>query len=324
MRASVRLRVAALLGGALVVALVPCAPRAHAQAAHATRGYLEWTRSDSEVCAAGALLEREVEELAGHRIFVPRAEADLIVHGGIEVRGQAARAWFEARASDGSVVGRRVLHGDRRDCASLLHTMALVLTIMLDRPSSAMAEPTPAPPPSHLRTLHGGAWVGLLSGALPRPAPGFGLTLELAVSRFARLRADAAYWLPSARTDGLGVGAELSAVSGQLALCPRWPQHDGRLALIACAGSTLGAIVAHPRGLDGPERVARLWAQATLELGLSLEVGRLTTLFASVGAALALTRPRFYYQREDGSTLSVHRPSSAGVIARIGLTIGRP
>ena len=53
-------------------------------------------------------------------------------------------------------------------------------------------------------------------------------------------------------------------------------------------------------------------------------IQRYLALFVSAGSAISLTRPRFFYDRPDGGELSLQRPASAGAIARLGLTIGRP
>lgn len=280
-------------------------------------------------------IEREVEQLIGHPAFVSTAaQADLVLRGGATRAPDGLHAWFEARDAEGALTGRRELNEESGDCVALQHSAALVLTVLLDHPRGA-AEPSAEPHERGAPPLSGSVGVSAWYGPLPRLAPGFWLSLELGLTTWLRVRADGTYWLPVEKEvgepgSGGRPGGTLSAVTGGLALCPMWSPapSGGRVHVGACLGGQVGSFLATPIGLDQADRVARLLAQATLEVGVSVRVQRLTTLFVSAGPARALTRPRFYYTRPDAqrqdAEFDVHRPEKYGMIARIGLTIGAP
>lgn len=301
--------------------------------ADAPEAQLTWATPEGGACShtiTAASIEREVEQLVGHPVFVSaNGQANLILRGGATLAPDGLHAWFEARDASGALAGRRELNEASGDCGALQHSAALVLSILLDHPRGA-AEP-------HERVagrVSGSAGVSAWYGPLPRLAPGFWLSLELELATWIHVRADGTYWLPvkkEAGEQGSGgrPGGTLSAVTGGLALCTMWsPGPSGRVHVGACLGGQVGSFLATPLGLDQDSRVARLLAQATLEVGVSVRVQRLTTLFVSAGPALALTRPRFYYTREDaqqrGAEFDVYRAEKYGMIARIGLTIGAP
>ena len=300
--------------------------------ADATRAHLSWTRPSQGMCPTGAMIERDVEELAGHRVFAAEAQADVWVRGGIEDGETGVHAWFEARTHDGEPVGTRELSGAPGECAALRRSLALVLTILLDRPTPHRAAPPGAAPPSpaprrsavRSRLPRAGASLGLLSGTLPRIAPGVGLSLAQPVLGTLHVRADGSYWLPQTSSNQAGIGASMSAVSGGLALCPEWTLGHSRWSIHACAGGQLGALLATPHDLARPAPARRLLAQVTVELGLSLRVLPRTTLFLSGGSTFALSRPEFFYDRDDGQSALLGRPALFGAIARLGMTIGAP
>ena len=303
---------------ALCVALLGLlgSPFAHADA---TRAHLSWTRPAHGMCPTGAMIERDVEELAGHRVFAAEAQADLLVRGSIDDGAAGVRAWFEARTPAGELVGTRELAALPGECAGLRRSLALVLAILLDRPTHP---PAVAPTPRHTRAPRFGVSLGLLSGSLPRVAPGVGLSLVQPVSNTLRVRADGSYWLPQTGTNGAGVGATMSAATGGLALCPEWTLGHTRWSLQGCAGGQLGALMATPRGLQRPAPARRLLAQVVVELGLSLRVSPRARLFLSAGSTCALSRPRFFYDRADHESVLIGRPLLFGAIARLGMTIG--
>jgi hypothetical protein len=292
--------------------------------ADATKAQLVWSVTDSSVCSEPVTrqqIEREVEQLVGHEVFVSDgAKADVVLRGGIVAAAVGVRAWFEARDVAGALVGKRELSDETGDCASLQHNAALVLSVLLDRPSGAVDEQPTPPTPRVDRDVFVGAGAALAYGPLPRFAPGFWLSFELGLNRWMRVRADGGYWLPTTQQSPARLGANMSAATGGLALCPAWSRADTRLGFGACLGGQLGAILASPIGLDGQGRKARLLAQATLEVGGSVRVQRRSTLFVAAGPTLALTRPRFYYTTEE-TQRDVYRPRAVGIIARIGVTI---
>jgi hypothetical protein len=315
----------ALVPALLALLLVMLCPKgdAHAEPVRPVRAHLIWLHPPASQCPSAEVLEREVEALTGRPLFVPLAQADVVVRGGAQDGSGSARAWFSARRADGTLVGDRELFAEPGQCAALTGSLALVLSILLDAPSDEVVHPATLD-----SRLGGGVFVGMQTGTLPRVAAGLGPVLTLALLPQLGLRADASYWASGQHDDGASVAARWSLFSGGLALCPRWRDawsgQAGRLVLQGCVGGQLGSLAARAHGLDGPDRRARLLAQLALELGGSLGVARRLRVGLSAGTAFSLTRPPFFYDRLGGGTSDLHRPAALTVFARITLTIGAP
>ncbi|MDB4975138.1 MAG: hypothetical protein JWN48_3479 [Myxococcaceae bacterium] len=268
------------------------------------------------MCPSARVLETDVEALAQRQLFVSREAADVLVRGRIEEGASGVRVQLEARSADGALLGTRELSAPAGECASLRRSLGLVLTMLVD---GDVHRETP------LGGERGPSWalgagLGLMSAALPAVTPGLDLQLGLSARERLQLRARASYWLPVSIETERGVGARLQAVSFGLAACPRLSQAARVVHVGLCAGTQLGALVSTPRRLDGPARQARLLAQLTLELKLSMRVGRRSAIEGSVGPLLALHRPRFFYDRGPDRA-AVFRPALFGALVRVAVII---
>jgi hypothetical protein len=262
-------------------------------------------------------LEHDVEELVGRRVFAGAAQdANVSVHVAIEDLPGGVRARLEARTAAGISLGRRELRAAEGECASLRRPLALVLAMLLDREDGSVRQPRRPRP-----RLLGGASLAALSGTLPRITPGAGLVLALDLPRRLEMRLDALYWSPVSIETEEGLGARFQAAGAALAVCPRLFGGAGPVGLSLCGGGQLGALLAVPLGLDGPSRATRLLAQSFLTLKAAFRLGDKARVESAIGPTVALSRPRFFLTRADGSSLDVHRPALFGAIFQLTLII---
>lgn len=267
------------------------------------------------MCPEARTLEQDVEALAGRRVFVPRAEAAVLVSGGVEQHAEGTRALLEVRTRAGDLLGRRELVQADGDCAALRSPLALVLTMLLESPG--------APPPSEQRTgnLRVGLFGLLHTGVLPEVALGLGGSLGLLRARVLTLDLRASYFAPQNERGLAGSEARFQHWSAGLELCPRLWQR-GRGSLFACSALELGALSAVPRGLLEQASATRLLGSAQLALALGVKLSRLSALWLSLGASAAWPRSRFFYRDAAGAPIELHRPAPLGAIFRLGLIIG--
>jgi hypothetical protein len=282
------------------------------------RAHLELARPIDELCPSSEALEHDVEQLAGRAIFTEPAQADVLVRGSFESSKDGIQVHIAARDAAGSSLGTRALRAPAGKCAELRRPLALVLTMLLDRErhdDARRRKPT--------SDLSFGAGIGLLSGTLPRVTPGPSLLLGANVRAWLRLRAEAAYWLPVSILTPRGVGAKLQAIGLTLTACTIGPPGGGATQLWLCGGAQLGASFSQPRKLEGASLQARLLAQALLELRLSRRIASWSSLEAALGPIVAFSRPQLTYERSDGSSRVVYRPSRLGAIVRLAIIIGQ-
>jgi len=287
--------------------------------AQASRAHLSWERPFGSMCPQATVLQDDVEQLLGERVFVPARQAQVILSATVEDRESGVRIVIRASDPEGTQLGMRVLSAPAGECASLRLPLGLVLAMLLD------ADESSASPASSARVRPRlGLSAGFLSGALPRVTPGAGLVVALDLGRALRLRGDASYWFPVAALTPRDVGARFQAYSAGLGVCPRLSQPERTLTFWLCTGGRVGGLHASPRGLPGAAGQTRLLAQLALELSLVSRVGRRAELELAMGGVASLNRPLFYYERSDEREIFVHRPTTFGAIFRLSLTIHEP
>jgi len=265
-----------------------------------------WQRPPASLCPTRAVLQADVEELMGRRVFSARAQARIIVRGVIEDNASGVSVHIEAANDRGEPLGTRELSAPPGQCASLRDAIDLVLTLFVEYE---------APQPVEAR-FGLGAKVGLAQTPLPRFAVSVGPAVFVALGDTLRLHASAAYWTPVSIQTARGVGATLEAVSLELLGCARiW------MGLGLCTGVESGALISTPLQLDGPAEQLRVLAHGLLEAGWELELERLLRLELAGGALYSLSRPSFSYLRADGERMAVYRPDAVGAIFRMSIII---
>jgi len=278
------------------------------------RLYLEYERGPgAQACASSEQLAAAVEARLGRRVFVPAAEAELHAQLRAQRIGRGYRIALQLFDRERRPLGRRQLSTRARHCSALDEALALVVSLAADvalppdSPEPAVPVPldTPldipaeAPAPRQPWQVRLGASATLLSGFLPGAALAAGLELELAPPQFWP------FWLRVSRfldeRVGVATGAELSAYSLELGLCP-WTPRGERFEARLCAQQFLGLIQADGFGSDDDRQETRL----SLGLGVEQTLGyRSGNWFVSVSGSLLATptRRRYYYVDEDQITL---------------------
>lgn len=280
-------------------------------AAAAPRVHLEWTTPLGSMCPTRATLDDDVEQLTGQGFVSDVSAADVRVVGQVERGELALIAHIEAHTADGTPLGTRELRANVDDCASLRRPLAMVLALLVDQP----IQPRPA------LGYALGVEVAAITGLMPRTTGSVGVNAFIAPVPWLGVRAQLGYLWPMIAETPAGSGARLSALGGALALCPRLLRSQDTT-LWLCAGAQSGATFARPRGLVEHSTQRLAFADALAELTGSLRVFRGVRLWLSGGPTLALMRPELYFERSDGSRVSVQRAAQVGAIFRFGLTIG--
>lgn len=256
---------------------------------------------DDAACVDADDLEDAVEERVDHRVFADEDDAELWLLG--EERGFSAT--LELLPPEGASLGMRTI--DAQSCEELSESLALIVALIVDAPSTrtAIEESTP---PLDVRIEA----VGLVTFRLaPGLAGGVGAAVHLARRAFG-LRIEAFGLLPSnddVRTWGLGLVTQV---------CPRLV-HKTTVEWSLCAGGEAMLLSVQGRAVD--ERLS-----ATRPL-LNVRAGTRLAFFAGpvvvglgIGGGLALIRDRFVVTQPDGSTELSHRTDLLS--ARFDLSVG--
>jgi hypothetical protein len=274
--------------------------------------HLVWERPAGSTCPPGVVLEHDVEEALGRRVFTSADKADVIVRGAIEKLAGGLHVWIEARSAAGSLLGKRELSARADECESLRSVVAVVLTLLVDRDDVDVDSPV---------TLDVGAAVGVLTHAFPRPAFGVGPLLAINFAHRLSLSTAVSYWLPVAVETARGTRAKLEAVGLALGVCPRLWNEARSWHVRLCAGAQLGALIASQQR---PERLGtqtRLLAQGSLELQGGLNLGSTLGLELAVGPVLALNRTQFLAVNADEPRVVLYRQPAIGLKIQLALII---
>lgn len=299
--------------GSLAAAAALLALLATPKLAHATpSAKLVYVRGEG---AASCPNEDELRKAVGKRLgYDPFfATADVTLVAEIEKReptGFTGRVRVIDR--DGKLVGSRIIQSASRECAELVRTLALNLSITVDDLAAILpkTEPSPDPPtviedppaivkpppvaeeppkepekPPAPRTVFPELGVLLLGNAGQTPALTLGIGASVGV-RFGavRISGDVTALLPSEGSEG-AFKARASVVQGTLSACLH-------LALpYVCAKGGLGVLDGGGAGVDLPRAGTAIVAGAGLEPGIELVLSEHLVFRAFADVRFALTRP---------------------------------
>lgn len=274
-------------------------------AAHATPPGVsfEWQKPTVGSCPRASVLQRDVEQALGRPVFTSRSAARLHILGISAQRATGTWVRLEARNMAGRLLGRRELQARASDCGALRNDLSLVLTLLLDHEREATS---PAP------QLAVGLWTGYLANTFPSGLFGVGPALSLGLGSSVQLRADAAYWLPTALQTEAGIHARLQAVTVGLRLCPRIVGAE-RWTLHACAGAQAGVLIALQTQPEGLGTQLRLLAHGRLELMAALRVGDSARIELTAGPIVSLQRTNVVVTLRDDSQVSLYRAPLFGL-----------
>jgi hypothetical protein len=294
-------------------------------------------------CVNDRTLVESVEKLLKRRVFVAADQADVQIEGAAEPRAEGGwSAKIEMRARDGRSLGVRSIVSDGSDCRRVEGPLAVVLALLVDFERREIeleipappAEPTPLPPPAESKAIspserehaapappadvvRGATAFGAAAAWGMVPGLAFGLVArgELeTVERWA-VALELGVW-PGHRHADAGRGGEFSAWTGSVLACPDLVS-AGRFRGRACGGITAGSISGTGMGLVEVESPNRLYFDAGARAGVTLRVFGPFALAAELGAAVPLARPRFFYERADGSEVTVYRVAAIVPLAAV-------
>ena len=304
-----------------------------------------WRSGTAESCPDQAELKKAVARRIGYDPFFVAAPYTIVA----EMTGNGKELHARARLLDemGIVKGSRELTGKSGDCAELLTSLALAISLTLD-PMAAAAEPEPAPtepvetvnaqaaqakvtsptpeqtpskppsppPPLAKPSPHSEGQstslrldAGLLSavGWLPAFSPGATVGVTL-IRRYWAVGISGAALLPETRTANTGAAAKVQLTYLAVAPCAVVEGFAG------CAIGTFGNYAAVGSGIDSPNSANHLHAAAGLRLANSFALGERWVLVLQADAVRILTRPEFLVAGQ-----AVYQPSPWA--ANLGISV---
>jgi hypothetical protein len=298
--------------------------------------YVRGTGADA--CPGEAELRKAVATRIGYDPFFPTAQKTVIAQ--VTRTAGGYRGKVQIVGDDGRVRGERDLASKGDDCAELVSTMALAVSIALDDldeaahaspppPAPATVEPAPPPPPDVVESppaappppppratapdgprvvLGASAGPTVSVGTAPSAALGGSLALTLgygALGARLALRGE----LPSSAsltpTGSVSTSTILAALEG----CLR-----GEVPFV-CLGGGLGSVASKTQGIARPATDRGTLVLLLASAGADLPLGRVLYLEPFLEGALNLTPIRV---EVDGSTV-FSRPVVAGTL---GLHLG--
>ncbi|MDF3064711.1 MAG: hypothetical protein K0R38_312 [Polyangiaceae bacterium] len=284
---------------------------------------LVYVRAPSAVdCPDEAALGKAVAARLGYDPFSPWGDQTIlatVAREGDELLGRA-----ELVDHDGISQGRREVRLAHRDCAELLLTLSLAISITLDplyierAPEAAVEppvpeeepidvpaalpsepappvgrDPKPAPVPSATTTWHLNAAVQGSVQTAPGLAMGGRVGIAANRSRWG-LGVEVSGFLPRTRAHANGGEASVRLTSLAVTPCLRV-----LVPLSLCGLASLGLMHAEGSGVEEPRTGDILFPTLGVRAAFGLPLGSRFELFASVDLAAALNRPRFQLNASD-------------------------
>ena len=290
------------------------------------RAHLRWERPAGTTCIGQQALEWQVEALLGRDVFVAGPDADVLLQGQIQARGNAWLATLSVIGDSGQARAVRELRSEQADCSALNTALVVVLSTLFEAPSSeafgGSANHDLGAGSDRDSSLAFGVGGCAAVGALPGLYGGGSLLLHV----HARARAFAPIWLeaslfpPVERLDASSHGAGFEAALLGLAICPELSA--GRWTGALCAGVRGGVMRAQGEQLAVARDPVRGLLQLTPEVALLFMTAVPVGVRLSLGGSLNLIRPHSYYEQPDGSRRELHRPDLFGASMGLALIIG--
>ncbi len=280
----------------------------------------------AEGCPGEAELRKAVATRIGYDPFFPTASKTVIAQVTRSPAGY--RSHVQIVGEDGNVRGDRELASKGDDCAEIVSTIALAVSIALDD----LDEPPPAPPPSPAPTPAPAPAPAPTPAPAPAPTPTPTPTPTPAPRRGATLTASlgptlafgtapaAAVGGSFAATLGYGLGALRLAIRGELpasgALAPTGlVSTHAVLATMSgclrgslpfgCLGAGLGSIASTTEGITRPASDTGRLVVLVGTAGADIAIGRVLYLEPFVEGAANLTRTRIDVDGSQGFSLPI-------------------
>lgn len=318
---------------------------------------LQWVRAaEAQGCVDGRELARRVESKLRRATFGAPRDAELIIEGSAERRGDGYRAELRTYDAEGKALGSREVLSDRSSCDELSETVAVVLAVMIDpagalNPSAPLppvtpepappAKPEPAPEPelpppvpappigqtAAIPTAHrpavspeASAFARGAYGPVPKLMWGGGVALELAFRRWGGVRIEAVALAERAvnLSGPPGAGAEVRAFYGSVLYCPLWGIR-GRWRGAACAGLSAGAMQNRGFGFDKPKSSTSPLFDGVLSARGAVRVWRSFGVYGGGGLSVPFARTSFEGTLADRTLVELFQQPELGGQFDLGL-----
>ena len=331
MTVAATVRIFAALAGLL------CATPALAAGERAT-ATLDWYRSEAAAeCLDGATLAARIEAGLHRTVFVPPAQADLVIK--VSLNKSESEDWLAAidlEDPHGRKLGHRELTMHAAQCSAIDESLALVVLLMVDvtresvqpQPEPAQSVPVVAPKPLDLKPFQGepaGIQVGLFLNGSTRleqpPGLGRGLTLggELGPARGWLLQFDVTAWAPT-QTDAGPPGVKFRLQTVDANICGtgllRWHTE-----YLLCVGQQIGYLNSKAFGFDENRTQSSLLYDLTLRAGVTWLATSALGVRLCIGAAIPLVQDEFFGTRADGSTVRLLSRATLVPLADLGISV---
>ncbi len=313
------------------------------------RATLHWVReAGAQDCIDGRELARRVESKLRRPVFDAPRDAELLVEGTAQRKGEGYRAALHTYDREGKPLGSREVLSERASCDELSEAVAVVLAVMID-PAGALHPPAPVPPapeapsepareppaPEETHTEQASppcpeqppppaapgapspraevsAFARATHGHVPAFVWGGGVAFELELTRWGGVRLEGVMFAERAVDGPMGTGVDVRVFYGSALYCPLW-WSAGRLRASACMGLAAGALQSRAFGFDRGRDSASPLFDGVLDVHGALRLWRGLGLYAGGGLSTPFARTRFAGTLPDGSPMALfEQPALSG------------
>ncbi|OJY22514.1 MAG: hypothetical protein BGO98_19705 [Myxococcales bacterium 68-20] len=319
--------VRALSCRALALALVATAAPSRAEEPTSARVWLDWSQGRrTEACLPPEEVVRDVEQLLGRRVFVPRSESDRTLHVDVTHYVEPSRyaAQMVLRSKSGRSLGTREIVIETSTCDDASEAFVLAISMLADLPRTAeevASEAPPAPPqalpePWRLQARLGPALALDGSGSV---APGAHVSAMLSppgVWPFGLGALSTLRWSsPTPATRYV-----LSSTSFTATVClPPHRDRERRLEVTGCAGPQATFHIGSGTGFAVDRTAVRTTLGGELQVYGGYALSPSIRLFAMLGLAATPQQVEIVFQDPAGNPRRVDLASHVTVSASIGL-----
>ncbi len=311
---------------ALALALVATAAPSRADEPASARVWLDWSQGrGAETCIAAEEVVREVEQLLGRRVFVPRSESDRTLHVELthEVDPSRYGAQMVLRSKSGKSLGTREIVIETSTCEDASEAFVLAISMLADlsrtaEETASEARPAPAktPEPWHLQARLGPALALDGSGSV---APGAHLSAMLSPAHAWPFGLAA---LSTVRSSSPTTSTRymLSSTTFTATLClPPHRDRGRRFEVTGCVGPQATLHVGSGTGFAVDRTAVRTTFGGELQAYGGYALSPTIRLFAMLGLVATPQQVEVVVQDAAGNPRRVDLASHATVAASIGI-----
>jgi hypothetical protein len=302
----------------------------------------------AEGCIGAPALAAAVEKQLRRRIFVPPTDAELSVEGTVS-RGPGNKFHARFRVADrqGRVLGERDVEETATSCDRLDEKLAFVVSLLIDPDAASGAvpppveEPAPRPPPPPepktppprveepaSRPPRSPPWfwfVGVDFGGAAGVVPDIGWSVAasalISPPKLPGLRLRATSFFPNSRRFEERASADVSLVTGELALCPL-EVRQRPFGMSLCVGGLVGELSARGDGFADSRRTSMVFGAVALDVVGTLSLSRMFGITLTPSLIVPVSKGRLAYEDAEGARQSFFEVSAVGASIAVGFAVG--